>query len=241
SKALIGVAPQENLLYKSLTCAENLDFFAQLYGLDRTTRQRQVRACLAAVALSDRANAPVAELSGGMQRRLNIAVALVHQPKLLILDEPTVGLDLEARTKLWELLRALRQQGTTILLATHLLTEAEQLCDRLCILQAGRCLAMGSFTELRDRFVPACELAIVQTEEPQKAIARAVALGYPYRRQQHDLVFWLPESLELSELLAKFSEIALTSVARQPVRLEQIYQEALAHTVSQLPVETVEN
>ena len=88
---------QENLLYKSLSCEENLNFFAQIYGLDRKQRRYQVRHCLKAVNLTDRATSPVETLSGGMQRRLNIAVALVHQPKLVILDEPTTGLDIEAR------------------------------------------------------------------------------------------------------------------------------------------------
>jgi ABC-2 type transport system ATP-binding protein len=88
---------QENLLYKSLSCEENLNFFAQIYGLERKQRRYQVRHCLKAVNLTDRATSPVETLSGGMQRRLNIAVASVHQPKLAILDEPTTGLDIKAR------------------------------------------------------------------------------------------------------------------------------------------------
>ncbi|MBD2021691.1 ABC transporter ATP-binding protein, partial [Leptolyngbya sp. FACHB-36] len=97
TKRWIGVAPQETLIYRSLTCAENLRFFASLYGLHGRQQQQRVQACLAAVGLSEQANRPAETLSGGMQRRLSLAIALVHQPKLVILDEPTTGLDLEAR------------------------------------------------------------------------------------------------------------------------------------------------
>ncbi|HEY9603842.1 MAG TPA: ABC transporter ATP-binding protein, partial [Allocoleopsis sp.] len=107
TKPLVGVAPQENLLYKTLSCEENLNFYARIYGLNAQHQQKQVQACLEAVNLADRAKSPVETLSGGMQRRLNIAVALVHQPKLVILDEPTTGLDIEARYEIWELIRTL--------------------------------------------------------------------------------------------------------------------------------------
>lgn len=227
SKPLIGIAPQETILYRSLTCAENLHFFAKLYGLHRLPRRQRVGDCLAAVGLSDRADTPVATLSGGMQRRLNVAVALVHQPQFVILDEPTVGLDIEARYELWALIRALQERGTTVLLTTHYLDEAERLCDRLNILRAGRSLAAGSLGQLRDRFVPAREVVLVQTDAPERAIARASELGYPHRRYGRDLALWLPESLDLSVLLARFAGIPLTSVARQPPNLEHIYLEVM--------------
>ncbi|NEO27018.1 MAG: ABC transporter ATP-binding protein, partial [Kamptonema sp. SIO4C4] len=133
-KTLIGVAPQGNLLYKHLTCWENLRFFAQLYGLTPQQQRQQSQYCLHAVQLSDRAHSLVSQLSGGMQQRLNLAIALLHLPKLLILDEPTSGLDVETRYDLWQLIRQLNQEGMTILLSTHLLDEAERLCDRIGIL-----------------------------------------------------------------------------------------------------------
>ncbi len=154
TKPLIGVAPQENLLYKSLSCEENLNFFAQIYGLDRKQRYHQVEQCLKAVNLTDRANSPVETLSGGMQRRLNIAVALVHQPKLVILDEPTTGLDIEARYEIWDLIQQLQSQGITILLTTHFLDEAERLCQRIGILKNGSIVAEGSLEELQ-KLIPA--------------------------------------------------------------------------------------
>ncbi len=224
SKPWLGVAPQENLLYRTLSVAENLHFFAQLYGLNRSQRRRRVAESLAAVNLSDRAHSRVETLSGGMQRRVNIAAAIVHQPKLLILDEPTTGLDIEARYEIWELIRQLQAQGMTILLTTHLLDEAERLCQRIGILKAGRIVAEGSLADLRQH-VPAQEIVVLTTPDEARAIARAEALGYPHRRYGRDLAFWLPETLELAELIARFAGVPLDSIARQPVGLEHIYLE----------------
>ncbi|MDB9512411.1 ABC transporter ATP-binding protein [Kamptonema animale CS-326] len=224
TKSLIGVAPQENLLYKSLSCEENLNFFAQIYGLDIKLRRYQVRQCLKAVNLIDRANSPVETLSGGMQRRLNIAVALVHQPKLVILDEPTTGLDIEARYEVWDLIMRLKAQGITILLTTHLLDEAERLCERIGILKNGKILAEGSLEELQ-KLIPAQEVIIVKTQEEEKAIARGRECGFTPRRYGSDLAFWLPEPLELKEILLRFDRISIDSIARHPVRLEHIYVE----------------
>lgn len=224
TKSLIGVAPQENLLYKSLSCEENLNFFAQIYGLDSKQRRYQVRQCLKAVNLIDRANSPVETLSGGMQRRLNIAVALVHQPTLVILDEPTTGLDIEARYEIWDLILRLKAQGITILLTTHLLDEAERLCERIGILKNGKILAEGSLEELR-KLIPAQEVILVKTREEEKAIALARQCGFTPRRYGSDLAFWLPEPLELKEILLRFDSISIDSIARHPVRLEHIYVE----------------
>jgi ABC-2 type transport system ATP-binding protein len=224
TKHLVGIAPQENLLYKTLSCEENLNFYAQVYGLTAQQRRQRVQVCLEAVNLVDRAKSPVETLSGGMQRRVNIAVALVHQPKLLVLDEPTTGLDIEARYEIWDLIRRLRGEGITILLTTHLLDEAERLCQRIGILKRGRIVAEGSIEELRQR-IPAQEILIVQTSQEEQAIARAQQLGFTPRRYGNDLAFWLPQALELKEVIACFDGIPLDSIARQPVRLEHIYLE----------------
>ena len=231
TKHWIGVAPQENLIYKSLTCAENLDFFGRIYGLSKPQRRQHVWSCLEAVGLADRANSPAETLSGGMQRRLSMAIALIHQPKLVVLDEPTTGLDIEARYEVWELIRTLQQQGITILLTTHLLDEAERLCQRIGILKQGQIVAEGSLAELRQR-IPAQEILTIHTPDEAKAIDRAHALGFTHRRYGNDLAFWLPEPLELRDIIAFFDGIPLDSIARQPVRLEHIYVEV---TQSDLP------
>jgi ABC-2 type transport system ATP-binding protein len=224
TKKSIGIAPQENLLYKTLTCEENLDFFARVYGLNRRDRLRRIEYCLESVNLLDRAKSPAETLSGGMQRRLNIAIALVHQPKLLILDEPTTGLDIEARYEIWELIRSLKYQGMTVLLTTHFLDEAEQLCQTIGILKYGKLLAEGSIAEL-SKTIPAREIAIVKTDEEDRAIELGLQWGFTPRHYGKDLAFWLPEHLELSEILARFEGIEIDSISRQPVRLEHIYVE----------------
>ncbi|MBD2298399.1 ABC transporter ATP-binding protein [Nostoc sp. FACHB-190] len=224
TKKIIGVAPQENLLYKTLTCEENLKFFADIYGLDKRTCQEQIQTTLTAVRLWDRAKNPVETLSGGMQRRLNIAVALVHQPKFLILDEPTTGLDIESRYEIWELIRQLSNQGITILLTTHLLDEAERLCHKIGILKDGQILAEGSLTELR-KLIPAAEVLVLQTAEKEQAIARAQEYNFTPKYYGNELAFWLPETLELKEILDRFAGINIEAIARQPVRLEHIYLE----------------
>ncbi|MGA9379426.1 MAG: ABC transporter ATP-binding protein [Phormidium sp.] len=224
TKSIIGVAPQDNLLYQALSCEENLNFFAQIYGLGRKVRQLQVEKYLASVNLSDRATSPVETLSGGMKRRLNIAVALVHQPKLLILDEPTTGLDIEARYEIWELIRNLKNQGITILLTTHLLDEAERICQKIGILKNGRILAEGTLSELQ-KLIPAAEIVTIETQAEEKAIARALKLGFTHRRYGNKLAFWLPKTLELKEIIAAFDGICLASISRQPISLEHIYLE----------------
>lgn len=224
TKPFIGIAPQENLLYRQLSCAENLQFFGRIYGFHGQRLQYQVQACLAAVNLSDRANSVVETLSGGMQRRMNVAIALVHQPKLVILDEPTTGLDIEARYEMWELIRQLQQQGITVLLTTHLLDEAERLANRIGILKQGTILAEGSLTELRQR-IPAQEILVLQTPDSEKAIELGIQAGFTPRRYDNDLAFWLPEHLELKQLIDRFEGIEISSIARQPIRLEHIYLE----------------
>jgi ABC-2 type transport system ATP-binding protein len=224
SRSLIGVAPQENIFYKSLTCEENLRFFGRLYGLSNQACRKQAQNCLELVGLSDRAKSIAENLSGGMQRRLSMAIALVHQPQLVVLDEPTTGLDIEARYEIWELIRKLCGQDTAILLTTHMLEEAERLCHRIGIIKQGSLLAEGSLEELR-KHVPAQEIAVICTPDEELAIARAIELGWVYRHYGRDLAFWLPETMELKEILTHFEGIAIDSITRQPVRLENIYVE----------------
>ncbi|MBE9116210.1 ABC transporter ATP-binding protein [Lusitaniella coriacea LEGE 07157] len=224
TRSLIGIAPQENLLYKSLSCAENLRFYGKIYGLKGKHLQQQVVLSLEAVNLGQRANSVVETLSGGMQRRLNIAVALVHQPKLIILDEPTTGLDIEARYEIWDLIRRLQRQGITILLTTHLLDEAERLCQRIGILKNGNILAEGTLEALKTR-VKAEEIVTLKAADEKVLIDRANELGFVHRYYSDDLSFWMPKHLELAEIISCFEGIPLDSISRQPVRLEHIYLE----------------
>jgi ABC-2 type transport system ATP-binding protein len=227
TKKLIGVVPQENLMYKNLTCAENLNFFARIYGLSGSERKQRVRECLILVNLLDRANSVVENLSGGMQRRLSMALALVHHPKLVILDEPTTGLDVEARYEIWELIRNLQQQQITVLLTTHLLEEAERLCQRIGILKNGHLIAEGSIDQL-STVMPGQEVLIIKTEQEDLAIELAEQQGWQPRRYSNDLAFWLPKHYDLQEILDVFTGVQMDAVSRQPVRLEHIYLELTA-------------
>lgn len=229
TKYLLGIAPQETLIYRQLTCEENLRFFGRLYSLRGTKQTERVQTCLHAVGLADQAKKLAAKLSGGMQRRLSLAIALIHQPKLLILDEPTTGLDIEARFEIWKLIRELQKQGITILLTTHLLDEAERLCDRIGMLKQGKLLTEGSMEQLR-KHIPAQEIVLVKTAQENQAISRAQELNFTYRRYGSDLAFWLPRSLELGEIVHLFEGIPLDSISRQPVQLEHIYLEVMQQT-----------
>jgi ABC-type multidrug transport system, ATPase component len=148
-KRLIGVVTQFNTLDRRLTCRENLYYHGRYFGLSRKESGIEADRVLEMVRLSDRRNADVEALSGGMQRRLLIGRALAHRPGVLFLDEPTVGIDPQGRIALWEILEDLHNQGQTILLTTHYMDEADQLCQRLAIMDHGKILALGSPDELK--------------------------------------------------------------------------------------------
>jgi ABC-2 type transport system ATP-binding protein len=151
SKRLMGVVPQEITLYEELTARENLEFWGRLAGLDAAEARSRSEALLQTLALADRAREPIKKFSGGMKRRLNVGCALLHRPRLVLLDEPTVGIDPQARLNLLDFIRSLRDQGTAVLYTTHYLEEAESLCDRIGIIDHGRLLAEGSLEQLRAR------------------------------------------------------------------------------------------
>ena len=151
AKRLMGVVPQELALYEELSAAENLAFWGRLAGLDRKTARARTAEMLAALTLSDRAKDPVKTFSGGMKRRVNLGCALLHRPRLILLDEPTVGIDPQARLNILEFVRGLRADGVGVLYTTHYLEEAESLCDRIGIVDHGRMHAEGTLRELQDR------------------------------------------------------------------------------------------
>ena len=144
----IGVAPQALALYDLLTGEENLRFFGQVYDLSGARLAERVKWSLDFVGLTDRRGDRVGGYSGGMKRRLNLAAALMHDPELLLLDEPTVGVDPQSRNKIFESIEALHRDGRTIIYTTHYMEEAERLCDRVAIVDAGKLLALGTLDEL---------------------------------------------------------------------------------------------
>jgi len=147
-RARLGVVPQEDTLDLELSVFENLVIYGRYFDLTRAEAKRRARELLEFVQLSDRADSKVEPLSGGMKRRLTIARALINEPEILLLDEPTTGLDPQARHVVWDRLYRLKQRGVTIVLTTHYMDEAEQLCDRLVVMDRARIVAEGSPREL---------------------------------------------------------------------------------------------
>ncbi len=149
AKYLLGIVPQDLAIYNDLTALQNVKFFGALYGLTGGALQKQALETLEFVGLKDKAKDKVKTFSGGMKRRLNIACGLVHRPQLLILDEPTVGIDPQSRNHIMEAILQLNREGMTILYTTHYMEEAEQLCSRIAIMDAGQIVAQGNLQELR--------------------------------------------------------------------------------------------
>ncbi|RMF62730.1 MAG: ABC transporter ATP-binding protein [Calditrichaeota bacterium] len=234
TRYLVGVVPQETAIYKDLTCTENLSFFASIYGVTGVQKTRRIRALLKMFNLDEYADTEVRRLSGGWQRRANIVVALVHSPVVLILDEPTLGLDLEARYELWKLIETLRDSGVTILLTTHQLDEAEKLCSRIGIMQEGRIAAEGSLRQLRE-LVPAKQLATIETTDKEAVIRRALSLGWAYRCYGGQLTLCLPQEFTLKSFVDRFEGLAISSVALHQVGLEHVYLEVTRHRDQTVP------
>jgi ABC-2 type transport system ATP-binding protein len=149
AKQVIGVVPQSNTLDRSLTVWENLYFHGRFFGMSAATARAEADRLLAQFRLSERGKEPVAALSGGMAQRLMVARSIMHRPAVLFLDEPTAGLDPQSRLALWEILGELHGEGQTILLTTHYMEEADELCNRLAIIDRGRLLALGPPGELK--------------------------------------------------------------------------------------------
>jgi lipooligosaccharide transport system ATP-binding protein len=183
ARAAMGVVPQQDNLDEELTARENLEIFAHLYRVPRRERRAAVDDALEIAHLTERQGTKVDDLSGGMRRRLLIARGLVHRPALVLLDEPTVGLDPQVRAELWGLIDGLRARGTTVLMSTHYIEEAERLADECALMSHGRVIARGSPSELVARYAGE---RVVEHYGPPDRLAEvervARAAGLPTRR-----------------------------------------------------------
>ncbi|MCB9437210.1 MAG: ATP-binding cassette domain-containing protein [Anaerolineales bacterium] len=151
AKQLIGVVPQEIALYPTLTARQNLEFFGRMYGLGGKPLKERVTEVLEVIDLADRADERIENYSGGMKRRVNIGVGLIHKPKMVFLDEPTVGIDPQSRRKILDTVLDLNKQGMTVLYTTHYMEEAEELSHRIGIIDHGEIIALGSLGELTQK------------------------------------------------------------------------------------------
>ena len=224
-RARCGVVPQADNLDPDFTVIENLQVYARYFGLGADAIRERLRELLAFVELTDRTNAPIATLSGGMKRRLTIARALINSPELIILDEPTTGLDPQVRRMIWARLRALREQGKTLLLTTHYMDEAERLCDELVIVDNGKVLERGSPRDLIRKHVEPEVLEVHGAAERARAVlaasngARIEELGdtyYCYTRDARALLATLEQHRELTFL-------------HRPTNLEDVFLKITGH------------
>jgi len=224
ARGLVGFCTQYCALYPDLLPAENLNFFARLYGLPEKERKQRVAELMGIFQLESFASTQVSQLSGGWQQRLHLAVSLIHRPQLLVLDEPTSAVDVEARMSLWRLIEGLRDSGTSILLTTHHLAEAERLCSRVAFMHIGKVVDEGSIPELL-LCIPGKAVAKVQSQDNEAVIQRAAGLGWRVRQSADQISLLLPQVLSLREVVDALDGTEVRSVSVQPVTLEDAYLE----------------
>lgn len=238
SRGRIGFCAQDSALYPDLLPAENLDFFARLYGVPAAQRPVRVAELMQRFGLLPHASTRVGRLSGGWQQRLHLAVALVHRPDLLVLDEPTGAVDLAARLDLWSLIEGLRNAGTTVLMTTHQLAEAERLCTRVALMRQGRVAAVGTVPELL-ALVPGQAVARVQTTDEAALRTRVQQLGWtvqapsaagpagPAEVADPALSCLLPQPWSLREVVDALDGVPVSAIGVQPVTLEHAYLQVM--------------
>ena len=175
AKQALGLVPQDLALYEDLSARQNLRFFGQLYGVRGAALAARVEWALGVAGLVDRADEIVKKFSGGMKRRLNLVASLLHRPTLLILDEPTVGVDPQSRRHIFDAIRALRGDGMTVVYTSHYIEEIEELCDRVAIMDAGRIVASGTIAELTQERGGGLEIELAGDDAQLAAAAAAVA------------------------------------------------------------------
>jgi ABC-2 type transport system ATP-binding protein len=223
----LGVVPQEIALYEELSAEENLRFWGNLYNLRSSQLKARITELLDLTGLADRAKEPVKKYSGGMKRRLNLAAGVIHQPRLLLLDEPTVGIDPQGRYRMLEMIRNITKQGTTILYTTHYLDEAEQLCDRLAIIDHGRILAQGSQQEIKQIVGENRMLKVSGSFSPEAArsLTERIADLSLISIQESEVVYSMPIHTGTGEFLEKLIEagFSIDNLAIKEPSLDSVF------------------
>jgi len=222
-KAQVGVVTQFDTLDPDFDCAENLLVFGRYFGLPKAQIEARIPALLEFAALSHKAHAKPGELSGGMRRRLSLARALVNDPRLLLLDEPTTGLDPQARHLMWERLQQLLQQGKSILLTTHFMDEAERLCDRLIVIDHGKKIAEGAPRELIARYLEPDVVEVYGNNgnDPHALAQSALAALAQRVEVSGETVFFYTH--DATPLLAQLGERHQLRTLHRPANLEDLF------------------
>lgn len=202
-KKIIGVVPQEIALYSTLSAEENLSFFGKIYKINKKGLKNKIKDLLNLVGLYKRRKELIKTYSGGMKRRINIAVGLLNEPKFLMLDEPTVGVDPQSREHIFETIFKIKSRGTTILYTTHYMEEAEKLCDRIAIIDQGKIIAIGSLKELLSLFGEG-DVIEVKTERKIKELDKLKELTDNFKQEDNILRISTKEKTKILTELSKF-------------------------------------
>jgi ABC-2 type transport system ATP-binding protein len=224
ARSALGWVPQELALYPRLTCRENLAAFGRYHGLSGKKLAESVAWCLGWAALEDRACELAKNLSGGMKRRLNMAAGIIHRPRVVLMDEPTVGVDPQSRNRIFEMIEALRGEGAAIIYTTHYMEEAERLCDRVAIIDHGRIIAEGATEELvHDAF--ASRSQVVAHFAGDSGVVRAWVEQHSGRLLDGAAEFTIEDSTLIAGLLddAARSGLKLLDVTLRRPNLESVF------------------
>lgn len=222
ARARVGVVPQFDNLDPDFSIAENLQVFGRYFGLGDAETRRRIPDLLEFAGLAGKENAPLSSLSGGMKRRLTLARALINDPDLLLLDEPTTGLDPQARHLIWERLKRLMQQGKTILLTTHFMDEAERLCHRLAILDAGRIVAEGAPHQLIAGHIEPQVIELYGEDAPGWAQHHASALAMRVELSG-ETAFCYADEAQVAPLLAACAKTPGLRALHRRANLEDVF------------------
>jgi len=224
ARASLGWVPQELAVYPRLTCKENLLAFGRYHGMSGSKLHEAVAWCLGWAALEDKASELAKNLSGGMKRRLNMAAGIIHRPRVVLMDEPTVGVDPQSRNRIFEMIEALRDSGAAIVYTTHYMEEAERLCDRIAIIDHGRIIALGTNEELvHNVFASRSQVTARFTGNPPAIAAWVEQRGG--RMVDSSAQFTIENSIEIAGLLQDAAKdgLELADVSLQRPNLESVF------------------
>jgi ABC-2 type transport system ATP-binding protein len=224
-RQILGTVHQETALYEELSAWKNLDFHADLFGFPASLKKARIEKMLDLVQLSDRRNSRVSTFSGGMKRRLALARALLHEPQLIYLDEPTLGVDVQSRRALWDYILDLQKQGKTVFITTNYLEEAEALCSRIAIIDHGRLVSLGTLDELKQKF--GGSVVEIETGRPFPDLAGLRALAGVKLAEQDGLMLKVTNQIghqvvpQIINIVAQCCEIRNITV-REP-NLDEVF------------------
>lgn len=233
AQKFIGVVPQEVALYQTMSARENLKFWGRMYGLSGALLEKRIAEALELIGLSDRAKDKIETFSGGMKRRVNIAAAILHQPELLIMDEPTVGIDPQSRNHILNTVKQLNNEGITVIYTSHYMEEVEYLCERIGIIDHGELIACGTIPELRERIGDQSRIVVsidrIATASGDARIVEEVEKSFPTKSIQFQegqlMIFHKEPQIILSDFIQSVSKTGakITSVDIVEPNLESVF------------------